>query len=66
MPRVFISYVHEDKEIVQAIQSLLVDTLKLEADVFLSADQTQILAGHIWLDRISNSGDTVLNSWPCL
>ena len=57
MPRVFISYVHEDKEIAQAIQALLADMLKLEADVFLSADQTQILAGHIWLDRIRSALD---------
>jgi hypothetical protein len=52
MSRVFISYVHEDKDIATAVQTLLVRTLELEAGVFLAADQTQILAGHIWLDRI--------------
>ena len=50
--RVFISYVHEDKDIAQAVQSLLSSTLNIEKEVFLSADQTQVLAGHVWLDRI--------------
>lgn len=50
--RVFISYVHEDKDIAQAVQSLLSSTLNIENEVFLSADQTQVLAGHVWLDRI--------------
>lgn len=49
---VFISYVHEDKDIAQAVQSLLSSTLNIEKEVFLSADQTQVLAGHVWLDRI--------------
>ena len=51
-PRVFISYVHEDKDIAEAVQGLLVSALGLENEVFLSADTTQILAGHVWLDRI--------------
>lgn len=55
MARVFISYVHEDKDIAQAVQSLLASTLHLDNDVFLSADQTQVLAGHIWLDRIRSA-----------
>jgi TIR domain len=58
MARVFISYVHEDEDIAQAVQSLLALTLKLEEEVFLSADQTQVLAGHIWLDRIRNALDS--------
>lgn len=43
---------HEDKDIAQAIQSLLSSTLNIEREVFLSADQTQVVAGHVWLDRI--------------
>lgn len=50
--RVFISYVHEDREIAEAVQRLLVSELKLDKAVFLSADQTQVLAGHVWLDKI--------------
>jgi hypothetical protein len=50
--RVFISYVHEDKEIAQAVQSLLVSTLSLEKEVFLSTDQAQVLAGHVWLEKV--------------
>jgi hypothetical protein len=56
--RVFISYVHEDKDIAQAVQSLLSSALDLEEEVFLSADQTQVLAGHIWLDRIRDALDS--------
>src|SRR5436305_5573021 len=58
MARVFISYVHEDKDIAEAVQSLLSSALNLEKEVFLSADQTQVLAGHIWLDRIRDALDS--------
>lgn len=53
--RVFISYVHEDIDIAQAVQALLSSTLNIEKEVFLSADQTQVLAGHVWLDRIRDA-----------
>jgi hypothetical protein len=53
--RIFISYVHEDKDIAEAGQALLSSTLKIEKEVFLSADQTQVLAGHVWLDRIRDA-----------
>lgn len=50
--RVFISYVHEDKDVAEGLQRMLSDVLQLETEVFLSADETQVLAGHVWLDRI--------------
>lgn len=50
--RVFISFVHEDKDVAEGVQRLLASTLSLESEVFLSADQTQVLAGHVWLDKI--------------
>jgi hypothetical protein len=53
--RVFISYVHEDKDIAEAIQRMLSSVLNLEAEVFLTADETKVLAGHIWLDRIRDA-----------
>lgn len=56
--RIFISYVHEDKDITQAVQALLSSTLKIEKEVFLSADQTQVFAGHVWLDRIRDALQT--------
>lgn len=34
---------------------MLRSVLNLEREVFLSADTTQILAGHVWLDRIRNA-----------
>lgn len=58
MATVFISYVHEDKDIAQAIQSLLTSTLNIEREIFLSADRTQVLAGHVWLDRIKEALDS--------
>ncbi len=53
--RVFVSYVHEDKDIAEAVQRMLTSVLKLEERVFLSADTTQVLAGHVWLDRIRDA-----------
>lgn len=50
--RVFISYVHEDKDVAEGLQRMLSDVPQLETEVFLSADETQVLAGHVWLDRI--------------
>lgn len=52
VPRVFISYVHEDRDIAEAVQRMLSSVLNLEKEVFLSADETQVLAGHVWLDKI--------------
>ena len=52
MARVFMSFVHEDKPIAEAVQNLIARELKLEKQVFLSADQSQVLAGDIWLDKI--------------
>lgn len=50
--RVFISFVNEDKDIAEAVQRLLVSALRIESGVFLSADQMQVLAGEIWLDKV--------------
>ncbi len=52
MPRVFISLVHEDRSIAEAVQNLITKELQLGKDVFLSADQSQVIAGDVWLDKI--------------
>ncbi len=49
--RVFISYVHEDKEVAEAVQVLLSSVLNLKEGVFLSADETQVLARRRFLRR---------------
>jgi len=51
MADVFISFIHEEEKVATAFQRFLqkkVDKKK----IFLSADQWQIFAGEVWLDRI--------------
>ena len=59
MADVFISYIHEEESVAEALQQFLQKPLDnsqwqpLPADqVFLSSDTWQVLAGEIWLDRI--------------
>jgi len=51
MADIFISYIHEETGVAIAVQRLLREHLK-GSDVFMSADQWQIYAGEVWLDRI--------------
>jgi hypothetical protein len=51
MADIFISYIHEENGIAIATQRLLQDHLQGSA-VFMSADQWQVYAGEVWLDRI--------------
>ncbi len=50
--RIFISYVHEDLAIAQALQELLRSELAVGNEIFLAADETNILAGDVWLEKI--------------
>ncbi len=57
MADVFISFVHEEERVAQAVQRLLRDQLRRVpglngVQVFLSSDEWQVLAGENWLDRI--------------
>jgi len=52
MAQVFISFVHEDHELAEAVQLYISSQLNLPESVFLSSDNWQIFAGEIWLDRI--------------
>ena len=54
MTEVFLSFIHEEQKIAEAVQSLLRDKLSTP-DVFLSSDQWQVFAGEIWLDRIKEA-----------
>jgi hypothetical protein len=49
---VFISFVHEEKEIAAAVQRLIREELRLPEGVFLSEDKAQIFAGDQWLAKI--------------
>jgi TIR domain-containing protein len=50
MAEVFISFIHEEQLVAEAVQRVIMEVLK--APVFISADEWQIYAGEIWLDRI--------------
>ena len=50
MAEVFISFIHEEKVVAEAVQALLQD--KLQKRAFLSADTWQVFAGEDWLKRI--------------
>ena len=52
MARVFISFVTEDKGVAEAVQNLIEQELGLKGNVFMSADRSQVLAGHDWLEKI--------------
>lgn len=54
MSKVFISYIHEEEKVAEAVQSLLRDKLVPREDVFLSCDEWQVFAGEIWLERIKD------------
>lgn len=51
MAAVFISFIHEDQKIAEAVQALLREQLRTK-DVFVSSDQWQVFAGEDWLHRI--------------
>jgi hypothetical protein len=52
MAQVFISFVHEDQKVAEAVQHFLSTRLKLGKEVFLSSDQYMVFAGEDWLARI--------------
>ena len=51
MADVFISFIHEEQKVASAVQRFLKEKLD-NTEIFLSADQWQIYAGEVWLDRI--------------
>jgi hypothetical protein len=52
MADVFISFIHEEQEVAEAVQRFVSKLLPRKADVFLSSDTWQIYAGELWLERI--------------
>jgi hypothetical protein len=55
VPRIFISYVHEDLVVAEALQRLLRNELALGDEIFLAADETKILAGDLWLEEVRSA-----------
>jgi hypothetical protein len=52
MSEIFISHIHEEKEIALAVKSLITHELPKIPKPFLSSDSWQTIAGEKWLDRI--------------
>ena len=54
MADVFISFIHEERRIAEAVQRLLQGHLQrlVPNGVFMSADDWQVFAGEVWLERI--------------
>ena|ERR1700687_1843645 len=57
MADVFISFIHEEERVARAVQALLRANLDADHQIFLSADDWQIHAGEVWLDRIKQELD---------
>jgi hypothetical protein len=51
MAQVFISFIHEDDAVAEAVQRFLQSKLNDQA-VFRSSDRWRIYAGEVWMDRI--------------
>lgn len=51
MVEIFISFVHEEAAIAEALQAYISESYPNQK-VFLSSDQWQVFAGEVWLDRI--------------
>jgi len=52
MASVFISFVHEDQKIADAIKYLIQEELEPDGPVFLSSDLGQVRPGEQWVDKI--------------
>ena len=53
MADVFISFIHEEQAIAQAVQAMLRSQLMRNFEVFMSGDESLVRAGENWLDRIA-------------
>jgi hypothetical protein len=51
MADIFISFIHEEKNIAEAVKAFLREH-KIESDVFLASDMWAIYAGEDWLKKI--------------
>lgn len=52
MAKIFISFIHEDENVAEAVQRFLRDTVRSSGSAFLSSDKWQVFAGENWLERI--------------
>ena len=52
MADIFISFVHEQKQVAEAVKLFLLQKLETKSDIFLASDMWAIYAGEDWLKRI--------------
>lgn len=52
MADIFISFIHEENKIAEAVQAFLHEKVEIQSDVFLASDMWAIYAGEDWLKRI--------------
>src|SRR5947209_18586458 len=55
---VFISHIHEEKGVANALNEILDEQLGLSGYVFLTSGTGQVRAGEVWLDRIKEELNT--------
>ena len=53
MAKIFISFIHEEVQVAQAVKQLISRSLGENAEVFLASDPFQVFAGDDWLERIA-------------
>jgi TIR domain len=58
MADIFISFIHEDERVADAVKTLLHQKLTLDSAVFLASDKWAIYAGQDWLQRIKEELDS--------
>lgn len=52
MPDIFVSHIHEEEAVAEALVRFIRNVLGASTQVFISSDSWQIYAGEIWLERI--------------
>lgn len=55
MPRVFLSFIHEDRRVADALKTLVEHELGIHKEVFMVTDQDHLRAGDNWLGTIENA-----------
>lgn len=64
MSDIFVSHIHEEETVANALLDFIKQALGTSTAVFLSSDSWQVFAGEVWLDRIKeelgSSKDVIL------
>src|SRR5687768_14547721 len=55
MPKVFLSFIHEDRRVADALKNLVEHELAIQKEVFLVTDQDHLRAGDNWLRTIEDA-----------